>query len=147
MECSIGAAATVDLPEIFALLQRAGLPVEDLSAEDAAAFVVARSDDGALLGAVALQVFGVDGLLRSLVIDERMRNCGLGTMLTEAAEARAKGAGVRAVYLLTTTADKFFVARGYDHAMRDSAPASIVMTKEFSDLCPSTAAFMCKHLR
>jgi arsenate reductase len=53
---------------------------------------------------------------------------------------------VARIYLLTTTAAGFFGKRGYLPADRDQAPAGIRATREFSGVCPASAAFMVKHL-
>lgn len=83
-------------------------------------------------------------LLRSLVVCREMRGQGLGVQLTSAAEALASRSGVGAIYLLTTTADESFRARGYRILARSEAPAAIQSTTQFSALCPSTATLMVK---
>ena len=97
-------------------------------------------------GLVGLEMFGDVALLRSLVVAEPLRGSGAGSALLEYAERHARSRGVKVVYLLTTTAEAFFTGRGYGHAARDSAPAAIRETREFSVLCPSSSAFMCKQL-
>ncbi|MEQ8534295.1 MAG: tyrosine protein phosphatase, partial [Imperialibacter sp.] len=54
--------------------------------------------------------------------------------------------GITELYLLTTTASKFFERIGYKVADRNTAPDAIKNTSEFSDLCPSSAVFMHKAL-
>jgi amino-acid N-acetyltransferase len=66
--------------------------------------------------------------------------------LVAQAERFAHSQGVSRVYLLTTTAEKFFDRLGYRKTDRESAPAPIRQTKEFSGLCPSSSAFMVKAL-
>jgi amino-acid N-acetyltransferase len=141
---AIESANESDMTEITDLLRRSNLPTEDLDHGAAASFLLVRSD--ALIGAVAVQVLGSCGLLRSLVVDERVRHCRLGALLSETAEARARRAGVTELYLLTTTAAPFFAARGYQPVPRDSAPPTIAATRQFSSLCPSVASFMRKQL-
>jgi N-acetylglutamate synthase-like GNAT family acetyltransferase len=53
---------------------------------------------------------------------------------------------VRALYLLTTTAETYFEHRGYRRIDRADAPPSIQSTREFASLCPSNSAFMIKRL-
>ena len=48
--------------------------------------------------------------------------------------------------LLTTTAEDFFVRRGYGVVGRDAAPAVVQKTTEFRSLCPDSAVCMMKHL-
>jgi amino-acid N-acetyltransferase len=52
-------------------------------------------------------------LLRSLVVSADVRGRGFGGLLTDTAEALAVRLGVTSIYLLTTSADAFFVTRGY----------------------------------
>jgi hypothetical protein len=54
-------------------------------------------------------------LLRSLVVDPRARTTGIGSQLVAHAEAYARARGMPSIYLLTTTAEAFFAARGYAH--------------------------------
>jgi amino-acid N-acetyltransferase len=72
---------------------------------------------------------------------------GIGSQLVEHAERYARSRGVESIYLLTSTAEKFFGGRGYAHTERASAPASIRGTREFASLCPASSAFMVKHLQ
>jgi amino-acid N-acetyltransferase len=60
---------------------------------------------------VGLEPCGQDALLRSLVVAPDERAHGLGTSLVEHAEQEARKRGLRALYLLTTTAEGFFSRR------------------------------------
>ena len=62
------------------------------------------------------------------------------------AERHARDQGVHSLYLLTTTAEKFFLRRGYARIPREVAPAAIKTTSEFSGICPTSSAFMVKYL-
>ena len=75
------------------------------------------------------------------------RAAGIGSRLVAHAEDYAARHGVRSVYLLTTTAEGFFAARGYVRSERDDAPDSIRSTREFAGLCPASSAFMIKQLQ
>lgn len=134
------------LPVAIGLLQRAGLPSEDLTEERLEEFFVA-GDPTAPLGMVGLELSPPHGLLRSLVVEAHARSSGLGSRLLAHAEAYARARGVRSLYLLTTTAEAFFAARGYVCADRNEAPPSIRSSSEFTTLCPASAAFMVKHLK
>ena len=99
-----------------------------------------------LKGIVGLEVFGSVALLRSLTVAKEARGLGYGKALVASAENYAKDKGVRELYLLTTTAESFFARLGYSRRDRNTAPQQIKRTKEFSDLCPDSAAFMVKKL-
>lgn len=108
-------------------------------------FLVAE-DGQAARAVIGLERFGDCGLLRSLAVQPQLRNAGLGGELVDALECQSRGAGVRAVYLLTTTAADFFTRRGYTVVARAQAPEVIQATREFSSLCPSQAVCLRKYL-
>ncbi|MGR6534295.1 arsenic resistance N-acetyltransferase ArsN2, partial [Brevundimonas sp. RM1] len=62
-------------------------------------------------------------------------------------EAEAAGQGADGLYLLTTSAAAFFQRHGYSVALRSAAPPSVAASRQFSGLCPASAAFMFKELR
>ena len=103
-------------------------------------------DDGELIGAVGLEVFGLDALLRSLIVAPNYRGKGLGIQLVDGIEAHAHDIGVTSLYLLTTTADRFFDRHGYERIERNSVPEAIGATTEFVSFCPDTAVCMRKGL-
>ena len=130
---------------VVGLLESASLPSSDLSEGDMKDFFYAGPAT-APVGIVGLQFYGSDALLRSLVVSATHRAKGLGQKLVEHAEQHARTRGVATVYLLTTTAERFFRSRGYVVTPRDSAPPAIRSTPEFASLCPASSAFLSKHL-
>ena len=131
--------------DVVRLLESASLPTADLSKDDMKDFFYAESAAGPV-GIVGLQLLGADALLRSLVVMPAQRARGLGQRLVEHAEQHPRERGATAVYLLTTTAEAFFRARGYSVTPRDSAPPAIRSTPEFAGLCPASSAFLSKRL-
>ena len=127
------------------LLESAGLPTSDLTDRHMDAFFYAGSASapGAMVG---VEIYGEDALLRSLIVSPALRGHGLGQRLVAKVEQYAKARGVRTVYLLTTTAEHFFLVRGYSPAAREAAPASIRSTTEFAGLCPASSTFLSKQL-
>lgn len=100
----------------------------------------------ALQGMVGLELYGAVALLRSLAVAESKRGSGLGSDLVDCAEQQAVKHGAKTLYLLTTTAEDFFLRRGYAPAKRSGAPTAIASTSEFTVLCPLSSAFMMKWL-
>jgi amino-acid N-acetyltransferase len=130
---------------VVALLAGEGLPVADLTDQHLEHFFFAGSADSPL-GLVGLEIYESDALLRSLVVGANARSAGLGSRLVRHAEHYAASCQVRAIYLLTTTAEAFFERLGYRRIDRSEAPPSIQATREFASLCPASSAFMTRRL-
>lgn len=129
---------------IRALLAAASLPVEDLST-GRQEFVLAHSG-GALVGCVGLEAYGDVGLLRSFAVAPALRRRGLGARLFEHIVARSLLRGVKTAYVLTTTAERFCLAHGFERVDRSQVPAAIAATEQFRALCPATAACFRRRL-
>jgi amino-acid N-acetyltransferase len=127
------------------LLQEAELPASDLTDAHMEHFYFC-GPASAPIGLVGLELCGQDVLMRSLVVAPNERFRGLGKQLVTHAENEARARGIRAIYILTTTAANFFGRRGYVEASRDLAPEAIRATKEFAGICPASSAFMVKWL-
>ena len=110
-----------------------------------AAVFVAR-EGGAVVGTVAVETYGADGLLRSLAVAPGARGRGVGARLVEAAEAHARSAGLASLSLLTTTAAPFFSSRGYREVGRSDVPEAVRASSEFRGVCPPSAAAFLKTL-
>jgi amino-acid N-acetyltransferase len=130
---------------VVALLEAEGLPASDLTEDHLEHFFFTGSD-GAPSALVGLEIYGESALLRSLVVSAAARTQGLGSALVLHAEEYAAAHQVRALYLLTTTAETYFEHRGYRRIDRAEAPPAIKSTREFASLCPSSSAFMIKRL-
>jgi amino-acid N-acetyltransferase len=127
------------------LLVESGLPAADITAQHLQHFFFCGSGRD-MEGLVGLELYGEVALLRSLAVASDRRGSGLGSRLVEHAECYARDRGVKSLYLLTTTAEAFFLRRGYVRIARDEAPADIKTTTEFSGICPTSSAFMGKRI-
>ena len=128
---------------VINLLKENSLPTQDIS-EVTKLFVLEEGNE--VRGAVGLESSGVLGLLRSLVVPHNHRGEGYGNKLVDFIEAFSKQQGVHQLYLLTTTAEKFFSGRGYKIISREDVPHFIRQTSEFSSACPASAIVMKKDL-
>ncbi|MEI6758529.1 MAG: GNAT family N-acetyltransferase [Chlorobium sp.] len=137
-------ASRNDLQVVQALLRANGLPCEDVG-EHIEHFILAWEKD-TLVGTVGVELPGSDGLLRSLCVSADERNRGIATLLCNRVESYARNAGVKRLYLLTTTAREFFARRGYSICSRESLPPAMQATAEFRFLCPCTAVCMVRSL-
>ncbi len=133
------------LDEILPVLTGCNLPVADISVSSPPQFFGFRVA-GSMVAVVGLEQFESVGLLRSLAVSPGHRGRGLARELVRFVESFALSRGVESLFLLTTTAEAFFVALGYGPASRQAAPQVIQATPQFSGLCPSSSAFLSKRL-
>ncbi|MCU0431399.1 MAG: arsenic resistance N-acetyltransferase ArsN2 [Cytophagaceae bacterium] len=134
------AALENDLPSIRMLLGKYHLPFEDIDAH-LPHFIVVKYRD-MVIGTIGMELLPPFGLLRSLAIDASFRRLGLASGLLEKQFAWARNMSLERLYLLTTTAEDFFQARGFTRIDRVHVPTSILHTKQFSSLCPSSSVVM-----
>jgi amino-acid N-acetyltransferase len=140
----IDAASEGDLPAVRDLLARLDLPLDDVD-NHVPTMIVAR-EEGQVVGAAALELYADGALLRSVAVDPGRQGRRLGHQLTEAALRLAGTRGADAVFLLTTTAERFFPKFGFEPITRDEVPASVQASVEFRSACPSSAIVMRKRL-
>ena len=126
------------------LLVSASLPVDDVST-DAHEYLLAHSG-ARLVGCVGLEVHGDAGLFRSFAVVPELRGQGLGAALFDRMVARSLVRGVKTGYVLTTTAERFCVAHGFERISRADVPSGIAATQQFRALCPATAACFRRRL-
>ena len=138
------AATDDDLPSIRRLLDANGLPSEDVDEHVPTFFVM--EEGGRLTGVGGLEVLGRVGLVRSIAVDAACRGHGVGRSLYGAIESTARDLGLGALYLLTETAEAYFLALGYAGMDRSDVPPEIAGTKQFKGLCPASASLMARNL-
>ena len=135
---------TGELAELAGALSAAKLPITDLGEPGRAFFRFA--DDASVAGFAGMEGDGADRLLRSLVVAPDRRGAGLGRSVLALLENVARVMAVKRLHLLTNTAAPFFRACGYADADRAKAPAPIASSREFTALCPASAAYLVKAL-
>ena len=136
----IRAAVATDLPAIEALLTASGLPLDGV-AGTIDGFVIAEDSSG-IVGTAALERCRENALLRSVAVAPGWRGRGVGGALVERVLLEAERRGTDALYLLTTTAEKYFPTFGFVVIGRDAVPADIRETDEFREACPASATVM-----
>jgi amino-acid N-acetyltransferase len=137
-------ARVADTDDVLRLLEENHLPLDGLRAH-VATTLVARQD-GHIVGSAALEVYPEGALLRSVVVAPQLQGHGLGHQLTDAAIRLAQDLHVPAIYLLTTTAQRYFPKFGFQPIARTEVPAMVQASIEFTSACPSTAAVLRKPL-
>jgi amino-acid N-acetyltransferase len=135
-------ATAADLQGIEQLLVKSGLPLDGV-AEALPAFVVAQHQNE-IIGVAGLEVCCDNALLRSVAVADAWRSHGLGRALVTRVIAEAESRGIRALYLLTTTAEQYFPSFGFHTIAREAVPDDIRATKEFQGACPASATVMCR---
>jgi amino-acid N-acetyltransferase len=138
-------AQSSDFERITALLIECHLPTQDITLKHLRHFFILQ-DRGKLIGVIGLEVRTEFGLLRSLAVKEPFRGQRLGKQLVAHAEVYAETLGVQRIYLLTTTAEQFFLSLEYTATNREQTPLSIQNTPEFSKICPTSSVCMVKQI-
>jgi amino-acid N-acetyltransferase len=139
----VRAAVPADLGAVEALLTASGLPLDGVR-DALPTFVVAESGTD-VVGVAGLEVCCENALLRSVAVRPEWRSHGVGRALVTRVISDAESRGIRALYLLTTTADRYFPTFGFRTIPRDEVPADVRETAEFRDACPASATVMCRE--
>lgn len=134
-----------DFAEVERLLKTSRLPVEGIR-ENFSSFLVAE-EGGAIAGAIGLERYGSAALLRSAVVSPANRGAGVGRQLVESLLQRAREDGIDELYLLTTTAEKYFPRFGFARTTRAAVPETVKASAEFRGACPDTAVVMMRRAR
>lgn len=137
-------AAVVADPELVAAVQRLvpqlsesapppeAYEVETVVTAEATTLLVARTDEGAIVGMLTLAIFrlptGLRAWIEDVVVDESARRLGVGRVLLERALELAQDAGARSVDL-TSRPSRQSARRLYD-AMGFEERATTVFRRE-----------------
>jgi amino-acid N-acetyltransferase len=133
------AARPADRRAIEQLLDAAQLPTVGVG--DALDNFVVAQHDGRIIGVAGLELCGVNALLRSVTVVREWRGEGVGRALVERIIDEADARGVP-LYLLTTTAERYFPTFGFTTISRAAAPEDIRTSEEFTVACPASATLM-----
>ena len=124
MHAKIETARATDMEAVLQLLERNHLPPDGLRSH-LATTLVARQN-GEIVGSAALEVYPDGALLRSVAVAPEMQGQGLGRELTSAAIRLAQALQVPAIYLLTTTAERYFPKLGFECITRADVPPMVL---------------------
>lgn len=142
---AIRAATPGDRAAVQALLLASDLPVDGIPAS-LESFLVAERDD-AVVGVIGLECYGADALLRSAAVHPAFRGTGLGASLVDGIMAQAETRGIAVLWILTTTAERWFPRFGFAVAARTDVPVTVQASREFRGACPSSATVMRRMAR
>ncbi|MCU7922029.1 MAG: GNAT family N-acetyltransferase [Candidatus Thiodiazotropha sp. (ex Dulcina madagascariensis)] len=93
-----------------------------------------------------LEICGAVGLVCSIVVDPAYRGGGVAKDIFRLIEVRAFSLGINGLYLLTASATGYFARLGFTIQERSEVPAPVMETKQFKELCPSSARVMFREV-
>lgn len=131
--------------QIIDLLAAEKLPVADLP-EGLNNFIVAIQD-GRVIGAGGVEIYGNYGLLRSLAVNSEHRGAGIAGKLLSRLESISKQKGLSELYLLTETAPEYFKQKNFNPITREEVPIEVQQSSEFGHVCPVSAIVMKKIIQ
>ena len=140
MTVRIRDAGAADLAKIESLLRDADLTTAGV-AEQLSGFLVGE-DAGEVIAAAGLEIYGPSTFLRSVAVRPDYRNRGLAGLLVRHLLDRARNAGAHRVYLLTTTAERYFSRFGFIPVDRSAIDPAVQRSAEFGDACCDSAQAM-----
>jgi len=129
-----------DYPEITHMLEVCDFPFSDVQDKDIEFWII--RENGILIATGALQHAGDSAIFRSFSVNPEFRNKGFGERIYESILKSASVRGISTLYLLTTTAERYFLKRGWTRLDRNSTPKAVLESSEFKTICPSTAVCM-----
>lgn len=137
-------ARETDLKEILLLLEKVDLPGDGVSGNLENFFVCTYCKT--VIGCVGLRIRGKSGLMRSLAVHPEHRGKGIGNVLIRKIFIYAKGKKISDMYLLTTTAEEYYVKYGFVRIQRDVVDLQMMEAPEFRSVCAQAAVCMRKEL-
>lgn len=145
-EATLRPATAEDEEAVNRLLAGAALPLDGV--HDALPCFIVADDGGAIVGVAGVEACGgksEHALLRSVAVAPEWQSRGLGRALVSRTIADAEARGVKALYLLTTTAEGYFPSFGFATVSRDRVPDDIKSTAEYCHACPASATVMMRE--
>ncbi|MEG9328032.1 arsenic resistance N-acetyltransferase ArsN2 [Salinimicrobium catena] len=140
MELNIQTFEPKDLTAVTEFLTYNKLPASDLTEDNIQLFLA--YDEEELIATIGLEKHGSSGLLRSLAVKENYRNLEVADKMIKGLFAVCESQGISDIYLLTTTAEKYFLKKEFLKVDRKSVPFEIRQSREFRSICPASAVAM-----
>lgn len=137
MQAKVRLGGREDWGAVAQLLRANKLPTDGLTTDVDHLYVL--EVEGKVAGAIGFETYALDALLRSLVVDPKVRGAGHGRALLRLAIHEAQKAGVQAVYGLTTTIPELLSKVGFTEIQRSEIPAGVYQSWELRGSCPDSA--------
>jgi N-acetylglutamate synthase-like GNAT family acetyltransferase len=126
-----------DWAAVARLLRENRLPTDGLTTDVDHLYVL--EDAGTIVGAIAFESYVPDALLRSLVVDPKVRGAGHGRSLLRLALHEAQKSGIRSVYGLTTTIAELLAKLGFTEIQKADIPRPVHHSWELRGSCLDSA--------
>ena len=133
-------ATVADLVSIEGMLKDNNLPYIDCI--DHIDNFIIKENNRKVIGLGGIEIYGSNALIRSIVVTKNQRGKGIAKDIFKIIKENACSLGVNKIYLLTETAMDYFEKLNFTKVNRTEVPESIMNTKQFKTLCPSSAIVM-----
>ncbi|MHA2225816.1 MAG: arsenic resistance N-acetyltransferase ArsN2 [Candidatus Hodarchaeales archaeon] len=133
-----------DLKNVLKLLKEVELTVEGVSDHFPNFFVMKNGEQ--IIGCAGIEIYEDVGLLRSIAVHSSFQNEGLGHQLVGTIHDFSIEKGLKEIYLLTETAENFFMKLNYTVIPREKADPRVKQSIEFTSACPASAVCMMKRI-
>lgn len=125
---------------IIHLLASNALPTADIYEKNITLYVGLK--ESKIVATIGIETYEDVALLRSLCVKEAFKNQKLGEKMLSYLLTVCTHEKIKTLYLLTTTAEHYFLRHGFEKMTRENTPLIIQQTREFQDICPSSASVM-----
>lgn len=133
-------------PDLAAVLMAAGLPADDLE-YPGRRFFRFWTPDAVPVGFIGVEECGEGAvLLRSLVVLPQQRGRGWSQAMVAWLLDKLTGAGIRDVWMLTTTIASLAERMGFVRQSRERASPALRASRQFATLCPASAVLLHRRL-
>lgn len=118
-----------DVTTVKQLLSKANLSCDHLQAGQQHYFVLENPQLQFILGAIGLEKYDHDGLLRTFVMERTLWNQELGKKCMNLLLNYARDQGLKRLYLVTTVTQPFFTELGFVPIDLKELPSSLLETE------------------
>ena len=137
-------ASGQNLESVYSFLKSVDLPLEGV-ADNFHNFFIAW-ERNQIQGCAGVEIYEDVGLIRSVAVHPSFQGRGLGRKLVETILKFSFEKGLNKIYLLTETAEEFFLKLRFVVIHRDEADDRVKQSIEFTSVCPDSATCMVKFL-
>ncbi|WP_144392026.1 arsenic resistance N-acetyltransferase ArsN2 [Pleionea sediminis] len=131
--------------QVEALLNRSQLPTLDLQ-EKENIILIGAFENETVVGVIGLEIYQHEGVLRSLAVKPECRGQNIAGALLSELYIEAHNNNVQRLFLLTTTAERYFSKQGFYYVERDEVPEKIKQSSQFLSICPASAKCLVRDL-